>query len=98
MHDNVIEVSKQIPCEESEGEFIGIAKIKARVLNEISEASKTLLAKKQFMAYFETALQRIADLNVFQLKAISTKEIFFWEGGLTLWKIMSELFEKFQII
>lgn len=31
--NKIVEISKQIPCSEAEGEFIGIAKISKKVLN-----------------------------------------------------------------
>lgn len=57
----VIRISKQIPCENAEGEFIGIAKISKNILPALKEAAKELLYKKEFMSYFEGALQQLID-------------------------------------
>ena len=56
---NVVEISKQIPCELAEGEFIGIAKISKKILPALKNASKKLMKEKEFTSYFEGAIQEL---------------------------------------
>ena len=73
----LIEISKQIPCEQAEGEFIGIAKIGKEVLPDLREASKKLMNEKKFTAYFEGAIQELINQNKYTIRIVST-ESYFW--------------------
>lgn len=80
----VIEISKQIPCEVSEGEFIGILKIRRNILPDLKRASKEVLKNKDFTSYFEGAIQKLIDWGGYEILAVSTEnqfwgEIDFWE-------------------
>lgn len=76
---NIIEISKQIPIEKSEGEFIGIAKISRRVLPDLKAVCKQLMRDKQFMSYFEGAVQELADMRKYKIRAVSTEGRFWGE-------------------
>ena len=73
----LIEISKQIACEKAEGEFIGIAKIRENVLADLREASKKLMKEKKFAAYFESAIQELANEAKHPIKIFPT-ENYFW--------------------
>ncbi|WMC93870.1 phosphocholine cytidylyltransferase family protein [Kineothrix sp. MB12-C1] len=73
----VIEINKTMPCDSSEGEFIGIAKISKGVIEDLRKATTQIMKEKEFSSYFEGAIQRIIDMNSFYIKAISTQD-YFW--------------------
>ena len=75
----VIEISKNIPCSEGEGEFIGIMKIGRRILPDLKKASKELMNNKEFLSYFEGAVQKLIDWGGYEIKTISTGEYFWGE-------------------
>lgn len=76
---SVLQISKQIPCEKSEGEFIGIAKIKREILCPLKAACKKLMQEKQFMAYFEGAVQELINQHKYNIRAVSTGNHFWGE-------------------
>lgn len=57
----VVEISKKINSDEAEGEFIGMAKISKEALKQIKAASKILMQKKDFTAYFEGAIEYLIE-------------------------------------
>lgn len=73
------EISKLIPCDEAEGEFIGIAKISGEILPELKKASKKLMRQKEFMSYFEGAIQELINQGKYRIRAISTNKSFWGE-------------------
>lgn len=75
----LVEISKQIPCSEGEGEFIGIAKIGKQILPDIKLAIKKLMREKQFHAYFEGAIQELIHIGDYELKTISVGDRFWGE-------------------
>lgn len=75
----VMEISKQIPCDAAEGEFIGIAKISKGILNDLRQASKKLMKEKEFTAYFEGAIQELLNLQKYNIRAIDTRNHFWGE-------------------
>lgn len=75
----LVEISKQIPCDAGEGEFIGIAKISKNILEDLKKASRKVLKEKQFNSYFEGAVQELIKLGQYNLKIIPTKGAFWAE-------------------
>lgn len=75
----VTEISKEIPCDIGEGEFIGIARINKAILPDLRAAVKKLMKEKQFGSYFEGAVQELIGLQKYQLKALPTKDRFWAE-------------------
>lgn len=75
----IIEISKQIPCEKGEGEFIGIAKISGNVIYPLKQVVKELMKEKQFSSYFEGAIQRMIDQKQYEITAVDTKDRFWGE-------------------
>ena len=81
----IVQITKQMPVDEAEGEFIGMAAFRKEVIPALKEKTKQLMKEKAFTDYFESAIQRlIDDKEDFRLKAVSTDgafwaEIDFWE-------------------
>lgn len=73
----VTEISKLIPCQKAEGEFIGIAKLDSKVLPALRAATKNLMIQKEFSAYFEGAIQELIDEGNNHIVATSIGE-YFW--------------------
>lgn len=77
--DYVVEITKKMPCEESAGEFIGIAKLGKKVLADLREDSTQLMREKEFTAYFEAAIQRLINRKKYVITSIDTKNAFWAE-------------------
>ena len=77
--NKIVEISKQIPCSEAEGEFIGIAKISKKVLNDIKHAAKILMQQKNFTSYFEGAIEYLIKNEDYKPTPISTNGEFWGE-------------------
>jgi choline kinase len=64
LSDNkVINVTKEMPLENSDGEFIGLAKISKDIYSEINDATENILEEKLFQSYFEFAVQRLIETS-----------------------------------
>lgn len=91
----IIEISKKIPCEMGEGEFIGIMKISKNILKDLKSATKKLLNNKEFASYFESAIQELINMQKYEIKAVGTNnkfwnEIDFQEDFERAGKLISE--------
>lgn len=75
----VVKISKEIPCNIGEGEFIGIAKISKRILPDLKVAVKKLMKEKKFGSYFEGAIQELIGLRKYKLEALPTEGRFWVE-------------------
>lgn len=75
----LVEISKQIPCDVGEGEFIGIAKISKNILDDLKWASRKVLKEKRFNSYFEAAIQELIELGQYDLRIIPTRDAFWAE-------------------
>ncbi len=75
----VTEINKTMPCKEAEGEFIGIAKISRSIIPDLKKVSKELMKEKAFASYFEAAIQRLTDMSKYNIKTVSTGEMFWGE-------------------
>jgi len=75
----VIKITKDMPCDESAGEFIGIAKIKKRVLPDLRAAATQLMREKAFASYFEAAIQRVIDEKKYDIISLGTRGAFWAE-------------------
>lgn len=76
---SVVEISKQIPCDRGEGEFIGIAKICNTMIQPLKQAVKELMAEKSFTSYFEDAIQRLIDKQMYKIIPLDLKNRFWGE-------------------
>lgn len=75
----IVEISKQIPLQKSEGEFIGIASFKKKVIPKIKQHTKKLMEEKDFASYFEGVIQRLIDYEDFEIALESTDNEFWCE-------------------
>lgn len=75
----IVEITKQMPPEDAEGEFIGIAAFRKEILPELKKTVKQLMKEKEFGAYFESAVQRLIDQKKYNIKTIPTNGAFWAE-------------------
>ena len=75
----VIEVSKKIPIDIAEGEFIGMAKMSAKVMPAVKVASRKLMSEGRLDSYFEGAVQEIINEGKFSIIAMPTEGRFWGE-------------------
>lgn len=75
----IVQITKQMPVTEAEGEFIGMAAFKKEVVSLLKEKTKQLMKEKAFTDYFESAIQRLIDEEDFQIEAVSTDGAFWAE-------------------
>ncbi|MCI8529317.1 MAG: phosphocholine cytidylyltransferase family protein [Lachnospiraceae bacterium] len=78
-NERLAEISKQIPGDRGQGEFIGITKISRSILDDLKKASKKVLKEKHFQSYFEGAIQELINLQRYELKVIPTGDVFWTE-------------------
>lgn len=76
---HVVQITKQMPNESAEGEFIGIAVFRKRVLPALKEKTIELMKEKAFTEYFESAIQRLIDEENFDIKTVTTDGAFWAE-------------------
>lgn len=76
----IVQITKQMPAEKAEGEFIGMAAFRKKVLPALKQKTKQLMKEKAFADYFESAIQRlIDDKEDFLIKAVPTEGAFWAE-------------------
>ncbi len=75
----VVKVSKEIPENESEGEFIGMAKLSGNVMPSIKKASQKLMREGCLTSYFEGAIQEVINIGGYSVPTISTDNRFWGE-------------------
>lgn len=78
-HGEIVQITKQMPVEAAEGEFIGVALLKKAVLQALKDKTKQLMKEKDFADYFEGAIQRLIDEEDFKIKAVPTEGSFWAE-------------------
>lgn len=75
----VVQITKQMPNELAEGEFIGMAAFKKKVIPALKEKTKQLMKEKAFTDYFESAIQRLIDEEKFDIRTVPTDGAFWAE-------------------
>ena len=75
----IVEITKQMPVESASGEFIGIAKFKKCVIDDLNSSTIGVLRDKIFTSYFEGAVQRVLDMKKYDVLMIDTKGRFWGE-------------------
>ena len=75
----LVEISKLVVLDKAEGEFIGIASFKKETIPLLKEKTKDLLREKQFMCYFEAAIQKLLDESNFDVKPFPVGNAFWAE-------------------
>lgn len=75
----ITKITKQMPIEESAGEFIGIASFRKKIIPKLKEKTKEVLAEGKFESYFEAAIQRLIDEKEFDVRTVDIKDAFWAE-------------------
>lgn len=75
----ILHITKQMPNGQADGEFIGMAAFKKKVVPALKAKTKQLMKEKEFAAYFESAIQRLIDEEGFDIKAVPTDGAFWAE-------------------
>lgn len=75
----VVQITKRMPSELAEGEFIGMASFRKQVLPALQEKTKQLMKEKAFTEYFESAIQRLIDEEAFTIRTVPTEGAFWAE-------------------
>lgn len=65
----LIKITKQMPVDQAEGEFIGVASFRSDVLPILKEKVRDVLSEGDFASYFEGAIQRMIDETECVIKA-----------------------------
>lgn len=73
------QITKQMPLDVAEGEFIGMASFRKEVLPALKAKTRQLMKEKEFAAYFESAIQRLIDEEDFRIEVVSTEGAFWAE-------------------
>lgn len=79
----ITQITKQMPNELADGEFIGMASFRKKVLPALRDKTKQLMKEKAFTAYFESAIQKLIDEDKFDIKAVPTNGAFWAEIDFT---------------
>lgn len=56
-------VTKIMPSEDADGEFLGVARVSRELLPRLLHASNALFEAKEFQAFFELAVQKLIDTD-----------------------------------
>lgn len=75
----IVQITKKMDCSIAEGEFIGIAFFRKKVLDDLRVSAREVLRNKDYMAYFESAIQGLIDLDKYDIETIPTKGDFWAE-------------------
>lgn len=76
----IVQITKKMEADKAEGEFIGIAAFRKKVIPALKEKTKQLMKEKAFSDYFESAIQRlIDDKESFDIKIVPTEGAFWAE-------------------
>jgi choline kinase len=75
----IVQITKQMPIEHADGEFIGMAAFRKEVIPALKAKTKELLKEKKFNEYFESAIQRLLEEEHFQVKTVPTEGAFWAE-------------------
>lgn len=78
-NNRIVEITKQMPVEDSAGEFIGIMKVSKNAIEDINNATVSLLRKKEYQSYFEAAIQEIINMDKYDIRMLDTKGRFWAE-------------------
>lgn len=75
----IVQITKQMPCDMADGEFIGMAAFRREVIPALQEKTRQLMKEKAFDAYFEGAIQRLIDEETFRIKGVPVDGAFWAE-------------------
>lgn len=75
----IVELTKKMDPSLADGEFIGIMKVKGRILNELKQTVTALMRERVFGEYFEAAISRMMDTGEYDVRIIETAGRFWGE-------------------
>lgn len=75
----IVKITKEMPVEIAYGEFIGIAKIKKSVIDDLNATVLSVLRDRIYNSYFEGALQRVIDMKKYNIGMVKTDGRFWLE-------------------
>lgn len=75
----IVQITKQMPIDMAEGEFIGIAAFKKITIPVLKAIVKSILAEGKLESYFESAVQKMLDETDFKISAIDIGNTFWSE-------------------
>ena len=78
-HGRIVQITKQMPCDMADGEFIGMAAFRKNVILALQEKTRQLMKEKAFDAYFEGAIQKLIDEEAFKIKGVPVDGAFWAE-------------------
>ncbi len=78
-HGRIVQITKQMPCDMADGEFIGMAAFRKNVILALQEKTRQLMKEKSFDAYFEGAIQKLIDEEAFKIKGVPVDGAFWAE-------------------
>ena len=73
----ILKITKEMPTEEADGEFIGLAKIKKTVLKDLVEIADDFMIRGEFNLFFEAAIQKLIESQKYLVTFTDTKN-YFW--------------------
>lgn len=76
---SIVQITKEMPTDEAEGEFIGMASFRKHVIPALKVKTKELLKEKKFSEYFESAVQKLVDEEDYRIRAVPTAGAFWAE-------------------
>lgn len=96
----IVEITKSIPLDKADGEFIGVAKIDRSVIPELKRSVKKVLKEKKFNYYFEGAVQDMIDGGKDDIIAIPTDGMFwgevdFWDDYSRVCRMLPDSLYRF---
>lgn len=76
---SILQITKEMPLDEAEGEFIGMASFRKKVIPALKTKTKELLKEKKFNEYFESAVQKLVEEENYRIRAVPTDGAFWAE-------------------
>jgi choline kinase len=72
INDAVVEINKEMSSETADGEFIGVTKIRSRILEDLKSVVVNAMEENRFQSFFEHAIQELIDLKKAHVGCIPT--------------------------
>lgn len=72
VNDAVVEINKEMSSDTADGEFIGVTKIRSRVLKDLKAVVVKAMEENRFQSFFEHAIQELIDLKKAHVGCIPT--------------------------
>lgn len=75
----IVQITKEMPIDDAQGEFIGIASFKREMIPVVKAKAKEALKEEQFLAYFETVIQKMIDDKKYDIRMVDIQDAFWAE-------------------